>query len=529
MASSTTVRARLLVGLDAVGAEVHKEQAMTDRIIWESAADLNTRLRVVRLADAGEGHEALLVERGEKDSQGVRAWLETDDPDDRAEATCLALCRLDELVELRRQRDARELSDLSNELGAALGGKEMSDNARAQLETGAYAEARRCGALAEALGCEGTTWAELLAIVKATVTRRDQAIAQLEAQLLTVDQTLALARVLGCEREQVGTARLGDAMLARARRLEALVVKRDRPLRALCIDCQNVFNVTQNRCEHCEAKTDARKPTTSTKEAGAHALSDPEARLQHEAQARELGKLVGRVDEIVRIDAAERDALAQRIKKLERADAEWEPMLDRRDAMISDRLDALARTAREADLGISKRLDDLVKQVDALERAHLARATSHDLTSDAVTRLVSKVDVLDGFCNGLRSRCGAIEQEARQHTRHATELADVQTAALAAMGDRVAELEAAPRGVRVTRVVASPVVIDESEEAPLDLATLRVPCAEDPATDYAHIDGPYLDVRNVDRQGTLALTVPSARLLARALTQWADDQEGKGS
>jgi hypothetical protein len=75
---------------------------MTDRIIWESAADLNTRLRVVRLADALEGHEALLVERGEKDSQGVRAWLETDDPDDRAEATCLALCRLDhELVDLR--------------------------------------------------------------------------------------------------------------------------------------------------------------------------------------------------------------------------------------------------------------------------------------------------------------------------------------------------------------------------------------------------------------------------------------------
>jgi hypothetical protein len=37
-------------------------------------------------------------------------------------------------------------------------------------------------------------------------------------------------------------------------------------------------------------------------------------------------------------------------------------MLDRRDARISDRLDDLARTASEADLGIARRLDDLAQQ-----------------------------------------------------------------------------------------------------------------------------------------------------------------------
>lgn len=50
------------------------------------------------------------------------------------------------------------------------------------------------------------------------------------------------------------------------------------------------------------------------------------------------------------------------LRELEKRVAEWEPMLDRRDARISDRLDDLARTASEADLGIARRLDDLAQQ-----------------------------------------------------------------------------------------------------------------------------------------------------------------------
>ena len=66
----------------------------------------------------------------------------------------------------------------------------------------------------------------------------------------------------------------------------------------------------------------------------------------------------------------------------------------------------------------------------------------------------------------------------------------------------------------------------------LDLDTLEVRCREFPER-YASISGGELSLvyETVGKPGidSLVLSPESARLLARALTQWADDQEGKGS
>lgn len=70
-----------------------------------------------------------------------------------------------------------------------------------------------------------------------------------------------------------------------------------------------------------------------------------------------------------------------------------------------------------------------------------------------------------------------------------------------------------------------------TDAAPLDLATLRVPCARQPG-DWARIVNDQLQLgpdEDGDPAHWIALSPASARLLALALTQWADKQEGKGS
>ncbi len=99
--------------------------------------------------------------------------------------------------------------------------------------------------------------------------------------------------------------------------------------------------------------------------------------------------------------------------------------------------------------------------------------------------------------------------------------------------ERIAALEAKVAGAS-DRVAER---LDSKPAERLDLDTLRVPCAVEPKDALLVSAPPSLAALRlaVERQDypssvhAIALDVAGARLLARALTQWADDQEGKGS
>lgn len=107
------------------------------------------------------------------------------------------------------------------------------------------------------------------------------------------------------------------------------------------------------------------------------------------------------------------------------------------------------------------------------------------------------------------------------------DMLDAQDKRIAALETKVAGLEplfTEARGA-FDRVAER---LDPKPAERLDLATLEVPCAEFP-TRHAFISGGELSIENGAAMVSLVLNVDNSRLLARALTQWADEQEGKGS
>ena len=270
-----------------------------------------------------------------------------------------------------------------------------------------------------------------------------------------------------------------------------------------------------------------------------------------EALAALEGRHMARIDDLTRrIDAISPDFAPLVVKAVQHQTTTLEGRINALDQRITtvERQEAQTHT-----------------RVDVLAR----RAVEHDALAARVNRLASDVASLDA----LSQQDGATLKE---HTRHATELADVQTAALAAMGDRVAELEqwcgdlcdglaigqrvpaqpnvanerALPRcdelgpvGARCVRarshrgehddgsgVWTSPIMSKGAGfDVPLDLTTLRVPCAMDRAYVFRVRDGRLETIGDHDH--VLAgpkLDVHGARLLARALTQWADGAEKGG-
>lgn len=237
---------------------------------------------------------------------------------------------------------------------------------------------------------------------------RDNARAQLEAQLLTVDQTTSLAYALGCER--VGTPRLGDTMIAVATALKKDAKEHGRVNTAkselgaaLGIDdAGHTWDGLLDRVRGLAEKPPGRFATPS------HVLL--EARLL-EARLADVEARIGQPGPL--------DALAQRLEKLERSDAEWEPMLDRRDVMITKELKQLA-----------DRVAEIETQVGAVEAAGTAFISTHrkqqqeiaaleplfksvhDAVKDALGRIDKAVESMGAIRlagNGVRRRVDILE------------------------------------------------------------------------------------------------------------------------
>lgn len=241
---------------------------------------------------------------------------------------------------------------------------------------------------------------------------------------------------------------------------------------------------------------------------------------------------------------------------------------------LDQRIDPIAdEVARNRDV-----LRDWVARVDALEDSSAGKAE----TLEAVRSLTDAIQALASDLDIVRQRLGNDPQPAHDRiTDLKSELRGlaklVEPGARFAAPDPEAELRAVrPRKVgpvpgymqtledvrdwlkgvggtldrynavtvaHCVSVLDGEIARQATMDAPLDLATLRVRCAEDPWTDYARVvvgqgqafGSLYLHVQqdmaksgladSSDTRATIALRPDAARLLARALTQWADSAE----
>lgn len=201
---------------------------------------------------------------------------------------------------------------------------------------------------------------------------RDHARAQREAQPLSVDQTISLAYALGCER--VGTPRLGDTMIAVATALKKGAEETKREESFFAVDPKKAAPagrfatpshvLLEERLAKLERAFDGWGPN----EMLFGKVSDPEARLQHEAQARELGKLVRRVAEIeTQVGAVEAagTAFISTHRKQQQEIAALEPLFKNVHDAVKEALVRVAQfddkvgLAKQGVTGVARRVDRL--------------------------------------------------------------------------------------------------------------------------------------------------------------------------